>query len=327
MKAKVLVPQGSAEGRPIRDLALDVTATDITGAVAGTLDLDRRGRRKARARHGGGTGDAQRDGTRRLSGLDLSIGSVTAKGDVALRTDNLAEGSLTIAAGDLADVAALALDADGRPAERRCPPRCRRWPPARGGEGERGEAAGHGPLGRRGEYRRDRRRPDRHPAGQRHRRPARGRSVRRRHRDRLAARQRQCHRHRPHPRRRRAGHDAAHRWPPGATRGRRPAAARPADRRARQSQCGDDGAGHLHPRQWRGDHRPLRALRQWRHGHRLGHGGRNARPFGRSARAAAVAGEPRRAQRQPLRHAGGNRPHRAARLPRPPAITICASPG
>ncbi len=66
---------------------------------------------------------------------------------------------------------------------------------------------------------------------------------------------------------------------------------------------------------------------EWRHGHRLRHGGRNARPFGRPARAAAVAGQPRRAQRQPLRHAGGNRPHPRHGCRARPAITICASPG
>lgn len=107
VKAKVLVPQGSAEGRPIRDLALDVNATDITGAVGGTLNLT--GAVAGKPARGTAALATEGNGTRRLSGLDLSIGSVTAKGDVALRTDNLAEGSLTIAAGDLADVAALAL--------------------------------------------------------------------------------------------------------------------------------------------------------------------------------------------------------------------------
>ncbi|QFR34998.1 hypothetical protein GBB76_02585 [Ancylobacter sp. TS-1] len=107
VKARLRVPQGVAEGRPVRDLAIDVTATDITGAASGSFTLS--GEVAGKPARGAGALATQADGTRALSGLDIAIGSVTARGDVALTPDNLATGRLTVAAGDLADVAALAL--------------------------------------------------------------------------------------------------------------------------------------------------------------------------------------------------------------------------
>lgn len=105
--ARVLVPQGVAEGRPIRDLALDIAASDLTGALAGTLNLS--GQIAGKPARGTAALATQPDGTRRISGLDLAIGSVTARGDVSVFPAGLADGQLTLAAGDLADIAALAL--------------------------------------------------------------------------------------------------------------------------------------------------------------------------------------------------------------------------
>lgn len=107
VKATLLVPQGVAEGRPVRDLALDIVATDITGSLAGTAQLS--GDIGGKPARGAAALATLADGTRRLDGLDLAIGSVTARGNLAIRPDGLTDGQLTIAAGNLADIAALAL--------------------------------------------------------------------------------------------------------------------------------------------------------------------------------------------------------------------------
>ncbi|WP_371345824.1 translocation/assembly module TamB domain-containing protein [Ancylobacter sp. IITR112] len=105
--AKLTIPDGSAEGRPLRDVTLDITATDVTHSPGGTFSLTGDiGNKPAR---GTATLASQPDGTHRLSNLDLAIGSVTARGDVALDPAGLASGHLAIAAGDLADIAALTL--------------------------------------------------------------------------------------------------------------------------------------------------------------------------------------------------------------------------
>ncbi|GLK72457.1 translocation/assembly module TamB domain-containing protein [Ancylobacter dichloromethanicus] len=107
VKATLQVPNGTAEGRPVRDLSLDITASDITGDLSGTAALT--GDIGGRPARGNAALATEPDGTRRLSGLDLAIGSVTARGDLALDPAGLAAGRLTIVAGDLADIAALAL--------------------------------------------------------------------------------------------------------------------------------------------------------------------------------------------------------------------------
>ncbi|MBS9477829.1 translocation/assembly module TamB domain-containing protein [Ancylobacter radicis] len=105
--ATLRIPQGTALERPLRDIALDVTATDITGAPSGTLRLS--GDIAGKAATGTGTLASVPDGGYRLSGLDLAVGSVTARGDLALAADLKATGRLTLAAGNLADISALAL--------------------------------------------------------------------------------------------------------------------------------------------------------------------------------------------------------------------------
>ncbi len=107
VKATLRVPDGMAEGRPLRDVTVDVSATDITKDVGGTFALS--GDIGGKPARGSAALATLPDGTRRLSDLDLAIGSVTARGDLALDPASLATGRLTIAAGDLADIAALAL--------------------------------------------------------------------------------------------------------------------------------------------------------------------------------------------------------------------------
>lgn len=107
VKATLRVPDGMAEGRPLRDVTVDVTATDITGEPAGTFALS--GDIGGKPARGSAALATQPDGTRRLSSLDLAIGSVSARGDLALGPTGLADGRIAVVAGDLADIAALTL--------------------------------------------------------------------------------------------------------------------------------------------------------------------------------------------------------------------------
>ncbi|RTL98005.1 hypothetical protein EJV44_08415 [Ancylobacter aquaticus] len=107
VKATLHVPDGMAEGRPLRNVTLDIAATDITKEVAGTFSLS--GDIGGKPARGSAALATQPDGSRHLSDLDLAIGSVTARGDLMLTPDGLASGQLSLAAGDLADIAALAL--------------------------------------------------------------------------------------------------------------------------------------------------------------------------------------------------------------------------
>lgn len=105
--ATLRVPNGMAEGRPLRDITVDITAADITGDISGNFVLA--GEIGGKPARGTAALRTQPDGTRQLSSLDLAIGSVTARGDLALGTAGLATGRLAIVAGDLADIAALTL--------------------------------------------------------------------------------------------------------------------------------------------------------------------------------------------------------------------------
>lgn len=107
VKATLHVPDGMAEGRPLRNVTLDIAATDITKEVAGTVSLS--GDISDKPARGSAALATQPDGSRRLSDVDVAIGSVTARGDLTLTPDGLASGQLSLAAGDLADIAALAL--------------------------------------------------------------------------------------------------------------------------------------------------------------------------------------------------------------------------
>ncbi|MFT0861225.1 translocation/assembly module TamB domain-containing protein [Ancylobacter sp. G4_0304] len=105
--ARIEIPRGTAMKQPIEDLSLDITATDLTGNVGGTFRLT--GDVAGRPASGSGSLVSQ-PGTRRLQGLDLAIGSVNAKGDLNFaEASGLLDGRLTVAAGNLADLSAIAL--------------------------------------------------------------------------------------------------------------------------------------------------------------------------------------------------------------------------
>ncbi|WP_298960252.1 translocation/assembly module TamB domain-containing protein [uncultured Methylobacterium sp.] len=99
-------PEARALGRPIRGLALDLKARDVTGALDGTLALSGAvdGKPLTGDAHLARAGEAWR-----LDRLVLALGSVAAQGAVTLAGDGLAAGDLSLRAGDLDDLSALAL--------------------------------------------------------------------------------------------------------------------------------------------------------------------------------------------------------------------------
>lgn len=107
LKARLTVPSGKAMGQPIEGLALDLTASDITGKPSASFKLG--GKVAGKPATGSGAFATLADGARQLKGLAVAIGSVTAKGDVTLDANSLATGTLVVAAGNLADLSALAL--------------------------------------------------------------------------------------------------------------------------------------------------------------------------------------------------------------------------
>ncbi|MFK8253058.1 translocation/assembly module TamB domain-containing protein [Ancylobacter terrae] len=107
LKATISVPSGRAMGQPIEKLALNVDASDLTGRPGGSFTLD--GRIAGKPADGAGRFATLDDGSRRLDGLDVGIGSVTAKGGVNLAANGLVTGKLAVAAGNLADLSAIAL--------------------------------------------------------------------------------------------------------------------------------------------------------------------------------------------------------------------------
>ncbi|MEW6123112.1 MAG: translocation/assembly module TamB domain-containing protein [Pseudomonadota bacterium] len=102
MTGRVLIAEGKAMDRPVRNLTLDLTAKDLTGRPGGT------------ARVSGSVGDKQArgtlafataaDGTRSLSGLDLMLGTARLTGDLSVVPTGLATGTLALAAPNLSDL-------------------------------------------------------------------------------------------------------------------------------------------------------------------------------------------------------------------------------
>ncbi len=105
--ARLAIPQGIAMGQRIESLALTLAAKDLTGLPSGSFKLD--GRVAGKPANGGGSFALGENGAARLDGLDLAIGSVTARGNVARGGDGLFAGRLAVAAGNLADLSAFAL--------------------------------------------------------------------------------------------------------------------------------------------------------------------------------------------------------------------------
>jgi translocation and assembly module TamB len=107
LKARLSIPSGTAMKQPIEKLSFDLTASDITGKPAASFKLD--GKIAGKPATGSGAFATLAEGAKQLKGLALAIGSVTAKGDIALGANSIATGKLTIAAGNLGDLSALAL--------------------------------------------------------------------------------------------------------------------------------------------------------------------------------------------------------------------------
>ncbi|WP_454917204.1 translocation/assembly module TamB domain-containing protein [Xanthobacter sediminis] len=105
--ARLAVPEGTAMGQKVEGLALGVDAKDLTGRPSGRFTLD--GRVAGKPATGGGAFALAGQGAARLDNLDLAIGSVTARGNLARGADGLFGGQLALAAGNLADLSALAL--------------------------------------------------------------------------------------------------------------------------------------------------------------------------------------------------------------------------
>ncbi|MGQ4274569.1 translocation/assembly module TamB domain-containing protein [Terrihabitans sp. B22-R8] len=98
---------GSAMGRPIRNLALNVLASDLKGTANTNVSLAGDiGGKPAR-----GTVNLARlpEGGWNVPALDVAIGTVTAKGAVRLDAANRAAGNLTVRAQDLDDISPLVL--------------------------------------------------------------------------------------------------------------------------------------------------------------------------------------------------------------------------
>ncbi len=107
VKARLSIPEGTAMGKQIQTFELDVTATDITGNLGGDLRLT--GNLAGKVASGTGALTTAADGTRRIDGLDIAIGSVTAKGDISIDPNSLATGRVFVVAGNLADLSVLTL--------------------------------------------------------------------------------------------------------------------------------------------------------------------------------------------------------------------------
>lgn len=107
LSARLSMPSGTAMKQAVEGLALDLSAADLTGRPSARFRLD--GRVAGKEATGTGAFATLQDGARQLQDLALAIGSVSAKGSVALDAAGLARGSLAVAAADLADLSPLAL--------------------------------------------------------------------------------------------------------------------------------------------------------------------------------------------------------------------------
>lgn len=108
LSAALRAPELSANGQPIRDLRLDAALTDLREALDGTVRMtgDIAGkplRAEAHLARPSRTDYA-------LDRLSFALGSVTGDGRAAIDSESLlAEGALTVRAGNLADLSPLAL--------------------------------------------------------------------------------------------------------------------------------------------------------------------------------------------------------------------------
>ncbi|RFB79339.1 translocation/assembly module TamB domain-containing protein [Methylovirgula sp. 4M-Z18] len=103
----IILNNVAASGRTIPHLALNGTAKDLTGALQAQVAVE--GQVDRRPAQGGFNLSRLPDGGWRLANSDIAIGSVSIKGGIDLSAQNLANGHLVLAAGDLDDLSALAL--------------------------------------------------------------------------------------------------------------------------------------------------------------------------------------------------------------------------
>ncbi len=106
LEAAATVTGATSLGRPIPRLIVTATARDVTGALDAQLraegEVDRKPlavQARVTALQGGYT----------VRGLDASVGSVRANGDLTLNPQGLADGRIAVAARDLSDLAPLLL--------------------------------------------------------------------------------------------------------------------------------------------------------------------------------------------------------------------------
>jgi len=106
-KATLTMTDALALGRPIPHLVLETTATDITGLIDARTTLS--GTVDNKPAQGVAHIARQQQGGWRVNEADIRIGSVTVNGAMSVTADWLADGRMTIEAGNLDDLSPLVL--------------------------------------------------------------------------------------------------------------------------------------------------------------------------------------------------------------------------
>ncbi len=106
-KARLSLASGTAMGRPVRDLVVDLTGTDLTKLPGAQMTAA--GSIGGKALKGHAALASAADGSRSLTDLDLTLGAARAQGNVTLAPSGLMSGQMQLAAPDLSDLSALAL--------------------------------------------------------------------------------------------------------------------------------------------------------------------------------------------------------------------------
>ena len=104
---KASLADGKALGRPVPHLDLDAVAHDVTGALDAELKLA--GEIDRKPLQGGGHLAKQKEGGWLVDRLAFNLGSVALQGTGSIDTQGLANGSLSLKAGNLDDLSPLLL--------------------------------------------------------------------------------------------------------------------------------------------------------------------------------------------------------------------------
>ena len=107
LTSRLMVPSGRAMGKPVENLAITINGADLTGQPSVDLAID--GRVAGKPAQGMVRFAALPENAYRLDPIDLSVGANKVKGTLERSGSGLIAGSLAIAAGNLADLSALAL--------------------------------------------------------------------------------------------------------------------------------------------------------------------------------------------------------------------------